>query len=214
MRDLGYDVPERLESGSEYTDFLEKVRDLKSRLDEVENGRGRSEIEDFVDVDYFLFFVSGLEFEGGDDGQGDSEPVEDFDHEDFKEKLLEIGDGLGFEVEEEYQAGPGARLDVRWRTRVANLGVIAYAFEVHRKGSRDSALTNLMKAQTADPTLQKLVVVSTEHEIEKFRDEAEAISPTLAQSISFFEASQVVDAEEALEDLRGVLQEAELMVDI
>ena len=97
---------------------------------------------------------------------------------------------------------------------MANLGVIAYAFEVHRSGSRDSALTNLMKAQTADPTLQKLVVVSTEEEIEKFRAEAAAISPSLEQSISFFEVEKVEKAEAALEELREILQAAELMVDL
>ena len=210
MQHLGYEVPDRLTSGTEYEAFLEQVVDLKSRLEGLEAEQTKSNIEDFVDVDYFLFYVSNLET----DEEESEEPIEDFDHEEFKQKLLEIGDGLGFDVEEEYEAGPGARLDVRWRTRVANLGVIAYAFEVHRSGSRDSALTNLMKAQTADPTLQKLVVVSTEEEIGKFRAEAAAISPSLEKSISFFEVGQVEKAEVALEELREILQDAELMVDL
>ena len=31
----------------------------------------------------------------------------------------------------------GCRIDAAWRSRIAHLGTISYAFEVHRKGSRD-----------------------------------------------------------------------------
>lgn len=213
LQQLGYDVVERLDSGEEYTKFVETVELLKDRLDDIEEQEGTSEIDDLVDVDYFLFYISNLDIDE-DDGKEVSEPLDDFDHEEFKQKLLEIGDGLGFDVEEEYEAGPGARLDVRWKTRVANLGVISYAFEVHRKGSRDSALLNLMKAQNADPTLQKLIIVSTKDEIEKFRDEADAISADLTKSISYFEAGQVQRAEARLTDLKDILQDADLMVDL
>jgi hypothetical protein len=213
LQQLGYDVVERLDTGEEYIEFIETVELLKERLDDVEEQEGNSEIDDLVDVDYFLFYISNLDIDE-EDGKEVSEPLDDFDHEEFKQKLLEIGDGLGFDVEEEYEAGPGARLDVRWKTRVANLGVISYAFEVHRKGSRDSALLNLMKAQNADPTLQKLIIVSTKDEIEKFRDEADAISADLTKSISYFEASQVQRAEARLTDLKDILQDADLMVDL
>ncbi|WP_254821902.1 hypothetical protein [Haloglomus halophilum] len=215
LQHLGYDVPSRLSSGDQYIDFLETVNEVKERLDEIETESGGVKIEDLIDVDYFLFYVSELDLDE-EDGEKESEtqPIQDFDHEEFKGKLLEIGDGLGFDVEEEYEAGPGARLDVRWSTRVANLGVIAYAFEVHRKGSRDSALLNLMKAQNSDPTLQKLVIVSTQDEIDKFKDEADAISADLAKSLAYFEAGQVQKAEEHLADLKDILQTAELMVDV
>jgi len=213
LQQLGYDVVKRLDTGEEYIEFIETVELLKERLDDVEKQEGNSEIDDLVDVDYFLFYISNLDIDE-EDGEEVSEPLDDFDHEEFKQKLLEIGDGLGFDVEDEYEAGPGARLDVRWKTRVANLGVISYAFEVHRKGSRDSALLNLMKAQNADPTLQKLIIVSTKDEIEKFRDEADAISADLTKSISYFEASQVQRAESRLTDLKDILQDADLMVDL
>jgi hypothetical protein len=213
LQQLGYDVVERLDTGEEYIEFIETVELLKDRLDDVEEQEGNSEIDDLVGVNYFLFYISNLDIDE-EDGKEISGPLDDFDHEEFKQKLLEIGDGLGFDVEEEYEAGPGARLDVRWKTRVANLGVISYAFEVHRKGSRDSALLNLMKAQNADPTLQKLIIVSTKGEIEKFRDETDAISADLTKSISYFEASQVQRAEARLTDLKDILQDADLMIDL
>lgn len=214
LRHLGYDVPERIDDGSQYINFLETIGELKDRIDELEaDDTGSSTIQDFVDLDFFLYHVSTLDLEENE-GESDDSQVDDFDHEAYKQKLLEIGDGLGFEVTEEYQAGPGARLDVRWSTRVANLGVISYAFEVHRRGSRDSALLNLMKAQNADPSLQKLVIVSTEDQIEKFQDEVDAISADTAKSLSYFEARQVKKAEEHLADLKDLLQDAGLMVDI
>ncbi|WP_254547330.1 hypothetical protein [Halomarina pelagica] len=212
---LGYDVPARLTSGEQYVAFLETVNELKQRLDNIEDEIHSAIIEDLVDVDYFLFHISELDTTQELEGEitGENEPIEDFDHEEFKQKLVEIGDGLGFDVSDEYDAGPGARLDVRWSTRVANLGMIAYAFEVHRNGSRDSALLNLMKAQNADPTLQKLVIVSTQEQIERFQDEAEAISADLAKSLAYFEVGQVQKAENHLEELKDILQTAELMVE-
>jgi len=214
LQHLDYEVPKRLDNGKQYVEFLNTVNQLKQRLDEIESDKSTSKISDLVDVDYFLFYISTLDTEEEEEETGKTEKLDDFDHDEFKQKLLEIGDGLGFDVEDEYQAGPGARLDVRWKTRVANLGVISYAFEVHRSGSRDSALLNLMKAQNADPTLQKLIIVSTEDEIEKFQDEADAISADLSQSISYFEVSQVQKAENHLTDLKQILQNADLMVDL
>jgi hypothetical protein len=211
---LGYDVPSRLTDGQQYIGFLETVKNLKTRLDEIETDLGTSKIGDLIDVDYFLFYISELDLdeEAGGEGGEEVQPPEDFDHEEYKQKLVQIGDGLGFDVDDEYIVGPGARLDVIWKSRVANLGVIGYAFEVHRRGNRDGALLNLMKAQNKDPTIQKLVIVSTQDQIEKFKDEADAISADLAKSLAYFEVSQVQKAENRLSDLQDILQTAELMV--
>lgn len=205
---LGYNVPDRLNHGNEYTDYMTVVSDLMNSLEPIDTG---NEIHDYVDLDFFLYYLSRLETDIVETVTAEPESVEDFDHDEIQQKLIAIGDGLGFDVEDEYEAGPGARLDVRWSTRVANLGVISYAFEVHRRGSRDSALLNLMKAQNADPSLQKLVIVSTEDQIESFRQESDAISADLSRSITYFEVSQVNKAETLLDNLKEVLQEAGLM---
>lgn len=209
---LGYGdrVPSDIDDGEKYKQYLDVVSEVKNRLEEVDDA---GEIQDLVDVDYFLFYLSKLET-GEEAGTGGEEPVEDFDHDKMQDKLLEIGDGLGFDVEDEYQAGPGARIDVRWSTRVANLGVISYAFEVHRRGSRDSAILNLQKAQAADPTLQKLVIVSTEDELERFQDEIDAISTDFAKTVSYLRVGQVNQAVDLLADLKEILQEADLMGDL
>lgn len=203
------DVPNDIRSGEEYAGFINLVDDLMNRLKRLEAPEtSTQEIQDYVDVDYFLYYLSDL------DTKKPGEPperIQDFDHDQMQEKLLEIGDGLGFDVEDEYEAGPGARVDVRWSTRVANLGIISYAFEVHRKGSRDSAILNLQKAQAADPSLQKLVIVSTQDQLKKFASEIDAISTDFAKTISYLEVSKVDQAVGLLTDLKEILQEAGLM---
>jgi hypothetical protein len=209
--DYGNQVPDQLKSGTEYEAFLQVIESIMERLTQIDGtGAQPPEIQDYVDVDYFLFYLSKLDL----DKTGESskkEPIEDFVHDEMQDKLLEIGDGLGFDVDDEYQAAPGARIDVRWSTRVANLGMISYAFEVHRRGSRDSAILNLQKAQNADPTLQKLVIVSTQDQLVTFKDEIEAISTDFSHAVSYLEVEQVNKAVDLLADLKEILQDAGLM---
>lgn len=206
---------EAVETGEEYETFLTVVEMVMDRLEQLEaTGTQPAEIQDYVDVDYFLFYLSTLDIEEPGAAPKEPDPIEDFDHDEMQEKLLEIGDGLGFDVEDEYQAGPGAQIDVRWSTRVANLGVISYAFEVHRRGSRDSAILNLQKAQNADPTLQKLVIVSTHDKLDRFRNEIGAISADFGKSIAYLDIGQVETAVDLLADLKEVLQDAGLMGDL
>lgn len=189
--------------GKEYEKFNKSLAEVSERLEKVGDG-----LEDFLELDYFLFYVVTETTEEKE------EPVEDFSHDDMIETLLEIGDGLGFDVDKEYQAGPGARIDVRWSTKVANLGRIAYAFEVQRKGSRDSAILNLQKARNADPSLQKLVIVSTVEQLKKFRSEIDALDENFRKFVSYMSVDKVMSASQKLRDLKVLLQEAGLMEEI
>jgi len=189
--------------GKEYAKFNEYLSEVSDRLEKLGDG-----LEDFLELDYFLFYVVT------ESSEEKEEPVEDFSHDEMIETLLEIGDGLGFDVDKEYQAGPGARIDVRWSTKVANLGRIAYAFEVQRKGSRDSAILNLQKAKNADPSLQKLVIISTVKQLEKFRNEIDALDENFRKFVSYMSVDNVMSASQKLRDLKELLQEAGLMEEI
>jgi hypothetical protein len=46
----------------------------------------------------------------------------DFDHDEIVDKLVTLGNGLGFEVEQEKLIAKGARVDVIWRAKIASLG--------------------------------------------------------------------------------------------
>lgn len=190
-------------SGEEYEDFNKTLHDISQRLSNLGYEPG-----DFLEIDYFLYNV--IE----ESSEAKEEKIEDFSHDEMIETLLEVGDGLGFDVDKEYHAGPGAQIDVRWSTKVANLGRIAYAFEVQRRGSRDSAILNLQKARNSDPSLQKLVIVSTEKQLKKFKDEIDALDERFRKFVSYMTVDKVLEASQKLTGLKEILQEAGLMEEI
>ncbi|MEM2322863.1 MAG: hypothetical protein QW657_06640, partial [Candidatus Bathyarchaeia archaeon] len=88
---------------------------------------------DPLDVDLFLYMIQS-EVEGAAPSRPEVKVEEDydFDHDEIVEKLVALGAGLGFEAESEVSIASGARVDVVWRARIGNLGVVNYVFEVHR----------------------------------------------------------------------------------
>ncbi len=195
----------------EFEEFIEVMGEIKDLLEENDQ-----EVDDFLELDYFLYYVTEetsleKEVEGTEE---DREEIEDFDHDQIRDTLQEIGDGLGFDVDSEYHAAPGARIDVRWSTKVANLGRIAYAFEVQKSGSRDSAILNLQKAKNADPSLQKLVLVSNDEELEKLKDEIDAVGGELSKFVSYMKVEKVLEVSENLHNLKEILQDVGLMEEV
>lgn len=205
LKMLGYgtqlpDDSHRIRSSEDYLAFLGEVEEIRSQLDQqVED---YSSPLDYIYLNEFLYYLA--------ERDQVKESVEDFDHEEMKEELLAIGDGLGFDVQEEYKAGPRAVIDVLWSTRVANLGKISYAFEVHRSGSPDSAILNLQKTKNTDPTIQKVVIVATRNNLESFREELEAVGGDFSKSVSYLEPSAVEKANGHLTELQEILKKADL----
>lgn len=70
---------------------------------------------------------------------------------------------------------------------------------------------NLQRISNADPTVQKVVIVSTDNEIEKFKDEIASLNEEFRNSVGFF---SVEDLEEALlhqESLKKIMGKIGLM---
>jgi len=198
-------------SYDEFKEFLDVMSEIKEVLEENDQ-----EVDDFLELDYFLYYVTEetsleKEVEGVEE---EREEIKDFDHDQIRDTLQEVGDGLGFDVDSEYHVAPGAQLDVRWSTKVANLGRIAYAFEVHRRGIRDSAILNLQKAKNADPSIQKLVLVSTEEELDKLKKEIEAVGGELSKFVSYMRVEKVLKVAENLHNLKEILQNVGLMEEV
>lgn len=83
---------------------------------------------DLLLVDFFLFEIS----------QNITEPpLETFDHDEVRDQIANIGIMLGFDTDTEVSVAHGAQVDVVWRARIANLGMVTYVFEVHKSGSID-----------------------------------------------------------------------------
>jgi hypothetical protein len=123
---------------------------------------------------------------------------------------LQLGDGLGFEVDKEVAIVAGSRIDAVWRSRIGNLGTITYAFEVHRHGNRDSAIMNLHRAST-DPTVQKVVVVANEKELAIFRREIASMPEAFRKAVGYFDAAELQHALEHLDALKVTLNTLGLM---
>src|SRR5262249_26221842 len=136
---------------------------------------------DLLDVNYFLTEVwrAAQESTGmiGFGGPASRAMVYEFDHTEVVDQLVAIGQWLGFQAEKEKTVARGARVDLIWQARIANLGVVTYAFEVQRRGSIDSLILNLQRAQN-NPTVQRLVVVANPDEIERIRQELATMPET------------------------------------
>ncbi|MEM0337737.1 MAG: hypothetical protein QW683_07475 [Candidatus Caldarchaeum sp.] len=188
-------------SGSEY----EKLNEvLKSLFKLVYPNRADLNL---LDVDLFLYYVATKT--GGEVAVEEEEDY-DFDHDEIVEKLVAIGNGLGFEAESEVQIAKGARVDVLWRAKIANLGVVSYVFEVQKGGSIDSLILNLQKAKK-DPTVQKLVVVSNTKGLKKIRDEVESLAEEFRKSLAYMEAKDVIKASDLLSELSRIISRLELV---
>ncbi len=181
-------------SGAQYASYCKLAQDVRSQA-----AKEYPEFDDLFKLDFLLYFVS---LQGIRPEAPVTAPVraEDFDHDTVVDQIIELGDGLGFEVQREFNVMPGCRIDAIWRSRVANLGIISYAFEVHRKGSRDSAILNLQRVRR-DPTIQKVVIVSSRDELDEFKREITSLDESFRNSIGYFE---VRDLQRALDHLQGL----------
>lgn len=169
-------------------------------------------LDDLFEFDYLLFFIS-VEFQEKETSVPSAAMFleEDFSHDAIIEQLLELGDGLGFDVTKEFGVAHGARVDVLWQSRIANLGTISYAFEVHRHGSKDSAILNLQKVIHQDPSVQKVVLVSSENELDAFRREIAFLPEEFRNAVGYFEVNSLQLALNHLRSLKSILKSLGLL---
>ncbi len=189
-------------SGAQYANYCLMVKKV---LKEVR--RISPEINDLFDLDFLLYYLAVEEPEI----KVQLPDKEDFDHDAAIDQLLELGDGLGFEIEKEFSVAYGCRIDVLWRSRIANLGTVSYAFEVHRRGSRDSAILNLQRVIRNDPSIQKVILVSLSDELEIFRKEIASLSEDFRNAVGYFEVKDLETALEQLDMLKEILRSTGLM---
>lgn len=194
-------------SGSQYESFCKLVKNVRAEISTV-----YPEYSDLFKLDLLLYFISLEQLTPDRPSLSDTkeEANGDFDHDAAIQQVLELGDGLGFEVQKEFSIMKGCRIDALWRSRVANLGTIAYAFEVHRKGSRDSAILNLQRVRR-DPSIQKVIIVSSRTEIEEFKSEIQTLDEGFRNSIGYFEIHDLQRALDHLQALKNIMKSLGLL---
>jgi len=95
-------------------------------------------------------------------------------HDEIKEKLVAIGELLGFESRAEVRITAGAVVDAVWEAKIGNMGKAIYVFEVQSKGSIDSLILNLKKAQN-NAAVQAVVAVADEGQLAKIIKESRGV---------------------------------------
>jgi len=172
-------------SGTQHVRFCNLVQDIRKQIAEIDYSSNN-----LIKLVFLLYYVSVNKTSLRMRSEMLYVAQDDFEHDVVVDKVIELGDGLGFEVQKEFSVMPGCRIDAIWRTRVANLGTISYAFEVHRKGGRDSAILSLQRIRR-DPTIQKVVIVSSKDELEQFRREIASLDEGFRNAVGYFEVQDL-----------------------
>lgn len=97
-----------------------------------------------------------------------------------------------------------------WRAKIANLGVVTYVFEVHKRGSIDSLILNLQRALN-NPTVQKIIAVSDNNQLEKIRDEIKTLPENFRKTLTFWEVSDAIRTHESLSEVIQNINKLELV---
>lgn len=95
-------------------------------------------------------------------------------HDEIKEKLVVIGELLGFESRAEVRITAGAVVDAVWEAKIGNMGKAIYVFEVQSRGSIDSLILNLKKAQN-NAAVQAVVAVADEEQLARIIKESRGV---------------------------------------
>ena len=195
-------------AGSQYERFNHVLKEIYAEIKPVFKKLGiADEAIDLLLVDLFLYYICEEVLKRPTTPENEDY---DFDHDEIVEKLVELGNGLGFEAESEKLIAKGARVDVIWRAKIANLGVVSYVFEVHRGGSIDSLILNLQRAKN-DPTVQKLVAVANTRDLKRIKEEVSSLSEDFRKSIAYMEAKDVEKAYDLLKELNAIIGKLELV---
>ena len=153
---------------------------------------------DFLMVDFLLYRIAQRKVQESTLRKVPSKP--EFDHDEVRDLIAGLGAKLGFDTEIEVNIAHGARVDVVWRARIANLGIVTYIFEVHRSGSIDSLILNLQKALNA-PTVQKVVAVSDEKQLRTIEKECEGLPEPFRRVLRFWNVQEVIRVAQAMEQV-------------
>ena len=95
-------------------------------------------------------------------------------HDEIRDKLVSIGELLGFDSRSEVKIATGAVVDAVWEAKIGNMGKAIYVFEVQSKGSIDSLILNLKKAQSS-AAVQAVVAVADEEQLAKIISESQGV---------------------------------------
>lgn len=179
---FGYlDIPDMPKYNYQYTGkkYVEVCSIAKEIAQELK--KSGAENYDLLAVDYFLWdeILPLAEKKSPETPVSDAKkPTTASDskslHDEIKEKLVAIGELLGFDSRSEVKITAGAVVDAVWEAKIGNMGKAIYVFEVQSKGSIDSLILNLKKAQS-NAAVQAVVAVADEEQLAKIIHESAGV---------------------------------------
>jgi len=192
-------------SGKEYERINEALTLIAKKLQDL----GLDDA-DLLAADYFLYEIWYAEKEKIETEEKEVEEEIEFDHDEVRDFIKDIGAQLGFETDTEKRITHGAKVDVIWSAKIANLGIVTYIFEVHKGGSIDSLILNLQKALN-NPTVQKIIAVSDRKQIETIKDETKGLPENFHKILTFWDVSDVINTHEKLSEVIQSINKLELV---
>jgi hypothetical protein len=193
-------------TGKELSKFNDVCRNIADEL----AAAGLSK-PDLFGVDYFLYEVSHATPAPGGTAPKPKEQ-EQFDHDEIGDHIRDIGLWLGFQADTRQKVSHGAEVDVLWRAQIGNLGVVTYVFEVQKGGSIDSLILNLQKSRS-NPTVQKVVAVSDEKQLEQIRKETMGLPAEFRDALALMSVSDVEKIYASLSQAMGIIEQLKLVND-
>ena len=186
-------------TGEKYAEVCEIARYIAKELTDAGAGE-----PDLLTVDYFLWdevlpLAEKKEPEPPQSLAASAKPATSKEskslHEEIKEKLVVIGELLGFESRAEVHITAGAVVDAVWEAKIGNMGKAIYVFEVQSKGSIDSLILNLKKAQN-NAAVQAVVAVADEEQLTKIIKESRGVIEE--KDLRIWDAEDVLAVHDAL----------------
>lgn len=163
-------------TGKKYKEVCTIAKEIAQELE-----KSSTENYDLLAVDYFLWdeILPLAEKKSAETSVFESKkPTTVSDskslHDEIKEKLVAIGELLGFDSRSEVKITAGAVVDAVWEAKIGNMGKAIYVFEVQSKGSIDSLILNLKKAQS-NAAVQAVVAVADEEQLAKIIRESAGV---------------------------------------
>lgn len=161
-------------TGKKYAEVCAIAKEIAAELK-----KAGAEDYDLLMVDYFMWDeILPLAEKKFSEASDDKKPVTVKDskslHDEIKEKLVTIGKLLGFDSRSEVKITTGAVVDAVWEAKIGNMDKAIYVFEVQSKGSIDSLILNLKKAQS-NAAVQAVVAVADEEQLAKIIRESAGV---------------------------------------
>lgn len=192
-------------TGKKYMELTQYSKEIQQVISEKYNKK-----ENLLFVDYFFWdSLRELEPINEEKNQPKETVVNNKSyHNEIIDYIKNIGSLLGYNTDVKGNIKNSGKIaDAIWEFNVGNLGKIKYVFEVQDNGSIDSLIVSLMNA-SQDISVQAVVAVSDEHQINKIKQHCNNIEGSFNGKLKFWNITEVERAYTELSSSMEIINKA------